>query len=287
MKQFNYENAFSRNLGWLNEKEQQIIRQTVIAIPGMGGVGGHHLHSLLRVGFCRFKIADFDQFDVHNFNRQIGSNMNTVNMDKCQVMKDIALSINPEAQIEVFDKGINDENCDDFLKDVDIIADGLDVYQIKMRIKLYDLAHKLKIPVVTAAPLGMGTSVLAFNPRRMSFNKYFNLSTDLPEMEQLARFLAGISPKPIHLSYLAYPEYMNAKEGKVPSLHMGCLSATSALSSICTKIALNRGNIIWAPRGYHTDFYRNSMKKFWRPFGNKNPIQKLLIKVVRKKLNGE
>ena len=61
MKQFNYENAFSRNLGWLNEKEQQIIRQTVIAIPGMGGVGGHHLHSLLRVGFCRFKIADFDQ----------------------------------------------------------------------------------------------------------------------------------------------------------------------------------------------------------------------------------
>ena len=38
---FDYNRAFSRILGWFNEIEQEKIRTAVIAIPGMGGVGGH------------------------------------------------------------------------------------------------------------------------------------------------------------------------------------------------------------------------------------------------------
>jgi molybdopterin/thiamine biosynthesis adenylyltransferase len=280
--EFNYERAFSRNLGWLSESEQQLIREKVIAIPGMGGVGGHHLHSLLRVGFCKFKIADFDHFDVHNFNRQIGANMDTVGRDKCEVMLEMAKSINPECEIEVFNEGVTENNQYTFLTDVEIIVDGLDVYQLDMRIRLYEIAHKNGIPVVSAAPLGMGTSVIAFNPKGMSFNKYFNLNLDLTQNEKLVRFLAGIAPKPIHLNYLKYKQYIDVGEGKVPSLHMGCLAATATLSSICTKMTINRGQITWAPSGHHTDFYRNKMVKFWRPFGNRNPIQRLLMKLIRK-----
>ena len=55
---FDYNNAFSRNLGWFSKEEQKTISTKVIAIPGMGGVGGHHLHSLARQGYKRFKIAD-------------------------------------------------------------------------------------------------------------------------------------------------------------------------------------------------------------------------------------
>jgi molybdopterin/thiamine biosynthesis adenylyltransferase len=280
--EFNYENAFSRNLGWLNEDEQKLIRSKVIAIPGMGGVGGHHIHSLLRVGFCKFKIADFDQFDVHNFNRQIGSSMDTLGRSKCEVMLEMARSINPEAEIEVFNEGITENNQFTFLKDVEILVDGLDVYQLDMRISLYELAHKNGIPVISAAPLGMGTSVLAFDPNGMSFNEYNNLRMDLSDDEKFVRFLAGMAPKPIHLKYLKYKEYINPKEGKVPSLHMGCLAATTALSSICTKITISRGKMLWAPRGYQIDFFRNKMTTFWRPFGNRNPIQRILISVLKR-----
>ncbi len=287
MSKFDYNTAFSRNLGWVNQYEQDLLKDKVIAIPGLGGVGGHHFHSLLRVGFSKFKISDFDQFDVHNFNRQVGASMNTLNREKSEVMSNIAKSINPECEIEVFEKGITDNNYKFFLENVDIIVDGLDIFQMDIRIKLYEHAHRLNIPVITAAPLGMGTSLLAFNPKGTSFNQYFNLDSNLSTNEKMIRFLAGVAPKVMHLKYLKYKEFINIGEGKVPSLHMGCLSATSALSSVCTKIALNRGEVIWAPRGFQVDFYRNKMKFFWRPFGNKNPLQKLLIYFIKRKFKNQ
>jgi molybdopterin/thiamine biosynthesis adenylyltransferase len=283
--QFNYQRAFSRNLGWVNKEEQGRINSTVIAIPGLGGVGGHHLHSLLRVGFSKFKIADFDTFDVHNFNRQLGSNMKTVGVEKIEVAKAMALEINPECSVEKFSEGITKENYKDFLQGVDIVVDGLDVFQIDLRILLYEYAHEIGVPVVTAAPLGMGTSYLSFNPRGMSFNQYFNLNTELDSNEKLVRFLAGLAPKGLHLSYMKYTEFINIEKQDVPSLHIGCLAATSAVASVCTKMVLNRGRIIWAPRGVHTDFFKNKTSTFWRPWGNKNPVQKLIMALVRRKFS--
>ncbi len=40
---YDYHAAFSRNLGWVTETEQAILRSKRIAIAGMGGVGGAHL----------------------------------------------------------------------------------------------------------------------------------------------------------------------------------------------------------------------------------------------------
>ena len=60
---FNYEKAFSRNIGWLTEDEQRILRTKRIAIAGMGGVGGFHLLTLARLGIEKFNIADFDVFE--------------------------------------------------------------------------------------------------------------------------------------------------------------------------------------------------------------------------------
>lgn len=280
---FDYNKAFSRNLGWVNKEEQEKINSIVIAIPGLGGVGGHHLHSLIRVGFSKFKIADFDTFDVHNFNRQLGSSMKTVGSEKIEVANTMATEINPDCTIEKFKDGITKDNYKNFLKDVDIVVDGLDVFQIDMRILLYEYAHEQGIPVVTAAPLGMGTSYMSFSPSGMSFNKYFNLNVNLSSNEKLIRFLAGLAPKGLHLSYMKYTEFINIDKQDVPSLHIGCLAATSAVASICTKIALGRGKVIWAPRGVHSDFFKNTSKKFWRPWGNKNPIQKIIMYFIKKR----
>ena len=67
---FSYADAFDRNLGWFTETEQQALRSKTIAIAGMGGVGGVHLLTLVRLGFTKFRIADLDVFEVANFNRQ-------------------------------------------------------------------------------------------------------------------------------------------------------------------------------------------------------------------------
>ena len=47
---FDYHAAFSRNLGWVTETEQDILRSKRVAIAGLGGVGGSHLLTLTRLG---------------------------------------------------------------------------------------------------------------------------------------------------------------------------------------------------------------------------------------------
>ena len=75
---FDYHEAFARNIGWVTEAEQAALRGKRIAIAGMGGVGGVHLLTLTRLGIGAFNIADMDTFDVVNFNRQAGASMSTV-----------------------------------------------------------------------------------------------------------------------------------------------------------------------------------------------------------------
>ena len=58
---FDYHEAFSRNLGWVTETEQEVLRNKRIAIAGMGGVGGSHLLTLTRLGIGAFNLADFEK----------------------------------------------------------------------------------------------------------------------------------------------------------------------------------------------------------------------------------
>jgi molybdopterin/thiamine biosynthesis adenylyltransferase len=280
---FNYEEAFSRNLGWVTKSEQMTIKESRIAIIGMGGVGGHHLHALARIGFQNFKIADLDTFEVQNFNRQFGATLSSIGEEKVDTLKRIVLDINPEANIEVYPSGIQLENMDTFLSDVDVICDGLDLYASHLRAPLYEKAHKNGIYVISAGPFGMGTSLMTFSPNGMSFNEYFDLDHDNLTVEaQIIRFLAGMSPKFLHKKYIVSPKDVDLFGGRLPSIHSGCYAASAALSSTVVKIVLRRGNVILAPRGYQVDFYRNTIKHTWRPFGNRNWIQRILIKSMHK-----
>ena len=54
---FNYQSAFSRNLGWVTEGEQELLATKRIAIAGLGGVGGSHLLTLSRLGITQFNIS--------------------------------------------------------------------------------------------------------------------------------------------------------------------------------------------------------------------------------------
>ena len=64
---FDYKAAFSRNIGWVTEDEQQTLKSKTVAIAGAGGVGFEHAVTLARLGIEKFVIADFDHFEIHNF----------------------------------------------------------------------------------------------------------------------------------------------------------------------------------------------------------------------------
>jgi molybdopterin/thiamine biosynthesis adenylyltransferase len=281
---FDYREAFCRNLGWFTVDDQRLLSQMRIAIPGLGGVGGHHMYNFLRMGFSKFNLADPDFFEIKNFNRQFGANCDSVGRSKCSVMAEEALRINPSCELNLFG-GVTTDNMMEFLKDVDVVVDALDLFAMDIRIPLYELAHQMGIPVVTAGPFGMGTSIMAFSPDKMSFNQYFDLNHDNLTIEgKVIRFLAGITPNLMHQKYLRNPEAVNLFEKRLPSLNIGCMAASAAIGAMVVKILLDRKDktIRWAPHGFHVDFNLQKSVRFWIPFGNRNPLQRLKVKIYHK-----
>lgn len=282
---YNYDIAYVRNIGWFRPEDQQKLRSKRIAIPGLGGVGGHHLHCFLRLGFEKFNLADPDTFEMQNINRQNGATCETFGKSKVEVATNFAKSINPNVDIKKFASGINHENMEDFLSQVDIVIDGLDLYEMDIRVALYELAFKKGIPVVTSGPFGMGTSIMAFNPRGMSFNSYFDLmKPNLTVEAKIIRFLAGITPNIMHRKYLRNPSAVDLFERRLPSLSIGCFAASAAMGSMVVEILLNpeSSKIRWAPRGFHVDFNLQKSKRFYIPWGNRNPMQYFKIKLYHK-----
>lgn len=129
---FSYDEAFSRNIGWVTEAEQQRLRQARVAIGGLG-VGGVHLLTLARLGIGRFAIADFDVFDIANFNRQVGATVSSLHRPKIDVLQGMARDINPEVELSLFPDGVQEDTLDEFLKGVDIYVDGLDFFAFSAR----------------------------------------------------------------------------------------------------------------------------------------------------------
>ena len=65
---FDYDDFTGRNIGFVTEAEQGRLRKARVFIPGVGGMGGACLASLVRSGIETFAIADIDVFEVSNLN---------------------------------------------------------------------------------------------------------------------------------------------------------------------------------------------------------------------------
>ena len=283
MQSFIYKEAFSRNIGWLTHQEQDLLRHKRVAIAGLGGVGGVHLLTLCRLGVGKFHLADFDNFDLANFNRQAGATVSTLGLSKLEVMLQQARDINPELDITGFPEGVTEDTLDAFLDGVDLYIDGLDFFAFEARQKVFAACAAIGIPAVTAAPLGMGTAVLNFLPGGMNFNDYFRLD-DGPEAEKPLRFLLGLAPARLQMSYLVDPSTVDLASRKGPSTIMACQLCAGVAATEALKILLGRGSVRAAPKGYHFDAYRNRLALTWRPGGNRNPFQRVLIALAKRKL---
>lgn len=246
---FQYDEAFSRNIGWVTKEEQERLRQATAAIAGVGGVGGAYLLTLARLGVENFKIADFDQFEAANINRQVGASIDTIGQQKVNVMANMVTSINPRIKVDCFPMGINQENIETFLKGCDIFLDGIDFFALNARQLSFQYCHELNIPAITAAPLGMGAAYLIFMPNHMSFKEYFCLNANAEE-ENYLRFLSGLSPSSTHSEYLVDKSKIDLKNRKGPSTFMACQLCAGIVGTQALKIILQRGPIYPAPY-YH------------------------------------
>ncbi len=277
---FDYYQAFSRNLGWITEDEQEMLRGKRVAIAGLGGVGSAHVITLARIGIACFNLADFDSYEIVNFNRQFGATMRSLGRPKVDVNSEMALDINPEADIRRFPSGVDAQNVDEFLDGVDLFVDGLDFFVMDAREAVFAACAAKGIPAVTAAPLGWGTALLTFGSGDNSFEAYFRMA-DQPYLEKLRRFLVGLSPNRLQLQALVEPDRLDIANKRGPSTPVGAALCASVVTTTAVKILLGRGDVPLAPASVHFDAYTSESEVIERPGGIEHPELQAYLEQVR------
>ncbi len=281
--QWSYSEAFKRNRGLITEAEQEKLRNSRVAIAGMGGVGGVHLATLARLGIGKFTIADPDTFDIANFNRQYGATLAALGRNKAEAMAEVALTINPELEIEVFSEPVNEQNVDKFLAGVDLYVDGLDFFAIDARRLVFRRAAEQGTWSVTAGPIGFSTAWLSFDPQGMSFDHYFDVHDDMPKMDQLVAFAVGLTPRATHLAYMDLKEVDIANQAG-PSAGLACQLASGVVGAESIKVLLQKPKLRAAPYYAQFDAYRMQFRHGRLRKGNRGVLQRLKRNFLKRRV---
>ena len=141
-------NIFERSIGLLGKENFNLIQDKVIAVFGLGGVGGTALEALARTGFKHFIIVDFDKVDASNLNRQILYTAKDIGKNKVNAAKERVLSINPEAEIQAIFAKAQDFDSN---QPIDFMVDAID--DVDGKLFLLKTAQEKNIPQIMS--LGM------------------------------------------------------------------------------------------------------------------------------------
>jgi len=277
--------AFSRTIGWLTEAELEQLRKTRVAIAGMGGVGGAHLMTLTRLGVGRFSIADFDRFEVTNFNRQVGASIGNLDRPKVEVLSELARDVAPDLDLRVFDAPVDASNVDAFLEGTGIYVDGIDLFEMDTRRLVFRRCRELGIPAVTACPLGMGAATMAFDPRGMSFEEYFRLD-GYPREQQILRFVMGMSPTALQRRAMVAGGGLDIEAERASSTPIGIQLASGIVATAVAQLVTGRGNVRYAPYATHFDAFSVRLRHTRRRGGNANLFQRIVLYFASRELLG-
>lgn len=148
-----FEEAISNAFGADNLKK---IQQVTIGIAGAGGLGSNCAVNLVRSGFTKFVIVDFDHIEYSNLNRQFYF-YDQVGRPKVAALQENLLQINSNLQIEIHQEKIENDNMEELFEQCHVIVEAFDQARYKkMLVEQYSNGDKL---IVSASGIaGWGRS---------------------------------------------------------------------------------------------------------------------------------
>lgn len=144
---------FLRSEMLMGGRAMEKLKNSHVAVFGLGGVGSWCAEALCRSGVGEMTLVDMDTVSLTNINRQLCATENTVGLPKTQVMAQRLLSINPDLRLHSVNGCYTAENREEFFSgEYSYIADAIDLVACKL--DLIRTATERGIPTVSA--LGTG-----------------------------------------------------------------------------------------------------------------------------------
>lgn len=144
---------FERTKMLLGEDAMARLKNARVAVFGVGGVGGYAVEALVRSGVGTVDIFDKDKVSVTNLNRQIIATHDTIGRPKVDVMRERALSINPDVVVNAHNCFYMPDNADEYDFSVyDYIIDAIDT--VTGKIEIIIRANEANVPIISCMGAG-------------------------------------------------------------------------------------------------------------------------------------
>ncbi len=143
---------FSRTELLIGKEKIEKLKNSKVAVFGIGGVGSFVVEGLARAGVGSFILVDDDKVNLTNLNRQLIATHETIGMFKVDVAKKRILDINPNANVEVYKEFFMPNSKEILDNTVNYIVDAIDT--VTAKIELVVRANKLNIPIISCMGTG-------------------------------------------------------------------------------------------------------------------------------------
>ena len=146
------EPRYERNIPALTEAECALLRKKRVLVVGCGGLGGHLIDQLARVGVGAIRAVDGDVFEASNLNRQLLSEVPLLGFGKAAAAAQRIRRVNPDTEVETIEEYLTETNAARLISGCDAVLDALD--NIKSRRLLASACSRAKVPYVYGAVQG-------------------------------------------------------------------------------------------------------------------------------------
>ncbi len=125
---------------------QKRLKNAKVLVIGAGGLGSPALLYLAAAGVGTIGIAEFDEVDESNLQRQVIHGQSDVGRPKADSARDSIAEVNPLVNVVVHDERLDNDNVLGVFEGYDLIVDGTDNFATRYMVN--DAAYFLKIPYV-------------------------------------------------------------------------------------------------------------------------------------------
>ena len=216
------EDPFSRNSPIFTRAGQDVLKDSRIAVLGVGGDGGVVAEGLARMGVGSLITADPEAFDRPNATRQTASNINTIGVNKAiavsQHVKDIGLAISDSFEVITYPEGVTRDNIEGIVSEADLIVDETDFTHPDIGIMIGKFARLQGIPVVMAMNVAFGANVRSFHPNGPTLEDVLGVDTERLNDGNNAMVDAPLSEwLPYVPPYVDLEEFKKVAQGLIPA----------------------------------------------------------------------
>ena len=146
------EPRYERNIPALSAAECALLREKRVLVVGCGGLGGHIIDQLCRIGVGSIRAVDGDVFEPSNLNRQLLSRVPLLGVSKAKAAAEHIARVNPDVFVEAVECYLTEDNAAELLAGCDVVMDALD--NIPSRRILAAACAEAKIPYIYGAIQG-------------------------------------------------------------------------------------------------------------------------------------